>query len=280
MHQPDQLRTLIACIDDLTRTVEALRAQGEVHRADQDLLLYHARLFYEALLHLPVGKAEMPVNAASQAIAQEIKVAEAPITLVDDLEKVIEAAVEEALATGDTIEIDIEQSAGPELEAAPTSEEALALAATSVEAEATPSSQAKIDTVEEAAVAVPAPEVADTDRGDLAAVPHQSLAFSLTGIIERSGDSQLVMAHLKLKPIDDLKSGIGLNEKFLFIRELFNNDHLAYAEAIEKLNAASNLGEAEKILGEQLLTHHGWDLETEAAMSFLHLVFRRFGSNQ
>jgi hypothetical protein len=84
------------------------------------------------------------------------------------------------------------------------------------------------------------------------------------------------MAHLKLKPIDDLKSGIGLNEKFLFIRELFNNDHLAYAEAIEQLNACTNIAAAEQIIANKLLPQYGWDLETEATVSFLHLVFRRF----
>jgi hypothetical protein len=105
---------------------------------------------------------------------------------------------------------------------------------------------------------------------------NRSVAFSLSGVLQKNGDSQLVMAHLKLKPIDDLKAGIGLNEKFLFIRELFNNDHLAYADAIELLNASNNIQEAEAIIANKLLPQHHWDLETEAAVSFLHLIFRRF----
>jgi hypothetical protein len=157
-------------------------------------------------------------------------------------------------------------------------EEVQPAAAVEVAAPATPVVESGGDTAPaEELPSAPAPSEAVVTPATK--TPAKSVAFSLTGIIERSGDSHLVMAHLKLKPIDDLKSGIGLNEKFLFIRELFGNDHLAYAEAIEKLNAAPSLNAAEKILASEVLPQQQWDLETEAALSFLHLIFRRFAQS-
>jgi hypothetical protein len=100
--------------------------------------------------------------------------------------------------------------------------------------------------------------------------------FSIAEVLRLSGDKDLILTHLKLKPIQDLKSGIGLNEKFLFIRELFENDHHAYAQAVEALNNSENLGQAEAYIADELLPLYGWELEREALLNFLHLILRRF----
>jgi hypothetical protein len=254
MHDSHKIRTLLACIDDLTKAVQEMSAEADVHQADQDLLLYRSRLFYEAVLCMPTADAVAPLAPAPSAVDQEVEV-DLTLETTHELET---TAVEEVLVVME--------------------EEASLVAAAVLEVEAEPA-----DAVEEA---VPAADAATAEAATPEAIPApaaktpaKSMAFSLTGIIERSGNSHLVMAHLKLKPIDDLKSGIGLNEKFLFIRELFGNDHLAYADAIEKLNAAPTLAAAEKILAAEVLPHQQWDLETEAALSFLHLIFRRFATS-
>jgi hypothetical protein len=317
MHHSQKIRTLLACIDDLTKAVQEMSNDTKLHQADQDLLLYRSRLFYEAVLSMPTESAEAlapapastPIAASSseQEPAHDLQPVEAAI--ISEMKKAYEAAktgqqeVEvdlEISVSSDKVPVQAETMVEPEV-SADGSEVAQA------ESPAVEGAEVVQETVEPKAVASPTstPEVAEyLKQEDVVAAPSSpanaesplespapspapaavaaapaaksSMAFSLTGIIERSGDSQLVMAHLKLKPIDDLKSGIGLNEKFLFIRELFENDHLAYAEAIEKLNAAPDLATAEHILAEELLPARRWDLETEAALSFLHLIFRRF----
>lgn len=296
MHDSHKIRTLLACIDDLTKAVQDMSAEASIHQADQDLLLYRSRLFYEAVLCMPTSAAVAPEAPAPTMDGKQAEAA-SPASVVsaftESIEHSIEAAVAQAITQHEEVEVDLSFEAAIEPKPSPTEEvptqseeEAPAATAELLEEAAAVVEEAEETAVPEAPSAVnaadaevevpagPAPFAAEVLPA--ANAPTKSVAFSLTGIIERSGESHLVMAHLKLKPIDDLKSGIGLNEKFLFIRELFGNDHLAYADAIEKLNAAPSLESAEEILASEVLPQQQWDLETEAALSFLHLIFRRF----
>jgi hypothetical protein len=304
MHDSHKIRTLLACIDDLTKVVHEMSSESSIHQADQDLLLYRSRLFYEAVLCMPTAEAVAPTTPAPVmqeiAVEQAAAAAAAPSVssaISEAIEHSIEVAVEQAITQNEEVEVDLTfETTAPvaeEVEEKPAVEEAEILSETvetqheaAIEAEEVAETAAPAEVAAESITAAPTPETPIETAQSVAATPApaakaaaQSVAFSLTGIIERSGDSHLVMAHLKLKPIDDLKSGIGLNEKFLFIRELFGNDHLAYAEAIEKLNAAPSLESAEEILASEVLPQQQWDLETEAALSFLHLIFRRFAQS-
>ena len=77
------------------------------------------------------------------------------------------------------------------------------------------------------------------------------------------------------QPIENLKKGIGLNEKFLYIRELFDNDHTAFTLVIDKLNSLMNLQEANESLSALIHQRH-WDITNEYVASFLMAVYRRF----
>ena len=84
-----------------------------------------------------------------------------------------------------------------------------------------------------------------------------------------------VSSVIKSKPISDIASAIGINDRFYFIRELFSGDALAYGDTIKRLNAASSLGEAMKILDES--TVMGSD--PAAQSSFVDVVRRKFSLN-
>lgn len=289
MHNNEPTATLLQVLRDLSRTIEQMAPQQTLTAIERDLLLAEMQQLYAQLLAWPVALpkavvAEPVVEATSKVAApvlteeleKEPQIAEiglheqvATVTeeVLEQLSEAVEEAVEEAMESGKEVEIDIqlqvnEKPEAAEMDSPDQTEAAPDEVAAQLETEKAHEPAAK------AQVSAPAP------MAPLPAV--SSVAFSLSGVLQKSGDSQLVMAHLKLKPIDDLKSGIGLNEKFLFIRELFNNDHLAYAEAIELLNACSSMEAAEQIIANQLLPQYHWDLETEAAVSFLHLIFRRF----
>lgn len=84
-----------------------------------------------------------------------------------------------------------------------------------------------------------------------------------------------VSSVIKNKPISDIASAIGINDRFYFIRELFSGDSLAYGDTIKRLNAATSLGEAMKILDES--TVMGSD--PAAQSSFVDVVRRKFSLN-
>jgi len=76
----------------------------------------------------------------------------------------------------------------------------------------------------------------------------------------------------KDNPIKDINSAIGLNDKFLFIRELFNNNSENFTKSIDKLNNFENLDQAMQFINNEF----HWDAENPAFNKLLELVYRRY----
>lgn len=77
---------------------------------------------------------------------------------------------------------------------------------------------------------------------------------------------------MQSRPIHDLSKAIGLNDKFLFIRELFNGDKDKYHEAIQIINEMPSLEQAEAYINERF----NWDDELPEVKKFMDLVRRKF----
>jgi hypothetical protein len=77
------------------------------------------------------------------------------------------------------------------------------------------------------------------------------------------------------KSYPDLKSLIGLNQKFQFIKLLFDNDTLAFNESLTKIDALQTLAEAQEFLN-MLTTTHKWDTEQETYLMFQHVIEKKF----
>jgi len=88
-------------------------------------------------------------------------------------------------------------------------------------------------------------------------------------------DDKTVAARIKKNPINDLKMAIGVNDKFLFIKELFKGDMDAYNAAIRKLNSFQILDEARLFLGE-LSQNHEWKEDSEYYTRLKNLVERKY----
>jgi hypothetical protein len=74
------------------------------------------------------------------------------------------------------------------------------------------------------------------------------------------------------KPINDIMSAIAINDRFTFIRELFNNDKAAFENAISILNNSANFNEAYNYMMQQ----HNWDMDSHAVQSLLDVIRRKF----
>jgi hypothetical protein len=75
------------------------------------------------------------------------------------------------------------------------------------------------------------------------------------------------------QPIRDIAKAIAINDRFLFIRELFEGDTTLFAQTIDKLNMMSNIEEAKKHM--QTVVKN-WDTTTEPTQLFLSIVQRRY----
>lgn len=77
-------------------------------------------------------------------------------------------------------------------------------------------------------------------------------------------------------PIRDLKKAIGINDRFLFINELFRGDENMYERSIKTINSFSILPEAEYWIQRELKVKLAWDDGNETVKQFTQLVKRRF----
>jgi hypothetical protein len=79
---------------------------------------------------------------------------------------------------------------------------------------------------------------------------------------------------LRSKPITNIKSAIGINDKFQYLNDLFKGSVQDYNESLDALNNFGSLPEAEAHFN-QLRVKFGWDMENPSASGLYELVVRR-----
>ncbi|MEO7769118.1 MAG: hypothetical protein ABIS01_16925 [Ferruginibacter sp.] len=77
-------------------------------------------------------------------------------------------------------------------------------------------------------------------------------------------------------PVKDLRKAIGINDRFLYINDLFRGDEAMYERSIKTINGFSIWPEAEYWIRRELKTKLGWSDGDEAVKQFDQLVKRRF----
>lgn len=87
--------------------------------------------------------------------------------------------------------------------------------------------------------------------------------------------AESVAEKLQHNKITDLKSSIGINEKFQFINELFEGNMKEYNVAVDQINSFSSHSQAESYIS-NLETVYKWKPDNQIADNFKELVERRF----
>jgi hypothetical protein len=116
----------------------------------------------------------------------------------------------------------------------------------------------------------PKKEDAAKEINELAANNHASVNEKLRQSKIDLGDT------LTETPVRDLRKAIGLNDRYLFINELFRGDEVAYERSIKTINSFSIFAEAEYWIQRELRVKNGWDMGNEMVAQFFQLVKRRF----
>ena len=77
---------------------------------------------------------------------------------------------------------------------------------------------------------------------------------------------------LRNEPVTDLRKAIGLNDRFLLIRDLFDGDGEAYERAIEALNGFEDLDDCMIYIAE----NYAWNPNSDGAKLLMDLLERKF----
>jgi hypothetical protein len=81
---------------------------------------------------------------------------------------------------------------------------------------------------------------------------------------------------LNNEPIKELKKGIGINDRFLFVQELFRGDEIMYERSIKTIDGFSIYPEAQFWIQRELKLKIGWNEDSVTVKHFDQLVKRRF----
>jgi hypothetical protein len=92
---------------------------------------------------------------------------------------------------------------------------------------------------------------------------HESLHHSMT-----NDGNTLSQA----KPIQHLMTAIGINDRFTFMRELFNNDTNAFENTLRILDEAANFNDAYNYM----IQYFDWDMDSDAVQLLLEIIRRKF----
>lgn len=107
------------------------------------------------------------------------------------------------------------------------------------------------------------------------AVVGEKLEQGKTVVYEKfsgTGQKEVLSAKIAASPIKSISGSIGINDKFLFIRELFSADAELFRSTMELLDSSPNFNEAYNYL----LQNFDWDMDSEVVQQLLTLVRRKF----
>ena len=106
---------------------------------------------------------------------------------------------------------------------------------------------------------------------------HERIADKKESLNDRLKEERTEVAHaLKETPIKDLRKGVGINDRFVFVRELFRGDDAMYERSIKTINSFNIYSEAEYWIARELKHKLGWEDRNENVRHFYQLVRRRF----
>lgn len=91
----------------------------------------------------------------------------------------------------------------------------------------------------------------------------------------KQGKTELIEV-LKETPVKDLRKAVGINDRFLFINELFRGDEAMYERSIKTINSFNIYAEAEYWISRELKVKLGWNNDLPSVQQFDQLVKRRF----
>jgi len=110
----------------------------------------------------------------------------------------------------------------------------------------------------------------DTDEKEGMLTINQRISAQINANSSRNTE------HVSAQPISDLKQAITLNDKLLYIKDLFNGYNLAYSEALDILNRFNSFDEAENFLKTSYAIKNNWDAKPATTEKFYELLRRRF----
>ena len=100
----------------------------------------------------------------------------------------------------------------------------------------------------------------------------QSVPKAKPTVVEMMAETHPWRTDMPGTPVKDVRSAISLNDRIIFINYLFNEDPMAFQEAITQINTMTSLDQAVDYLSSG---HPDWDFTSELVYRFMMAIRRR-----
>lgn len=104
----------------------------------------------------------------------------------------------------------------------------------------------------------------------------EAVNLSLNDKLSKQVADVSLLSKLRKKPVEDLVKSIGINERYLFTKELFKGNSEAFIQHVRAVNSVNSYEEAQQYLEKEVIPNFNWDANNPAVNEFLDLVQRRF----
>jgi hypothetical protein len=99
---------------------------------------------------------------------------------------------------------------------------------------------------------------------------------TLNDLLKPQNKKLTVLDKANQNKLTDLKSAITINQKFMFVNELFKGESKVFQEALEKVDSCITYNEAINLLLESYANRYDWDTDKEEVAEFFELISRKF----
>lgn len=124
---------------------------------------------------------------------------------------------------------------------------------------------------------VPAPKPTHIMEPDAIRELNQAIGSEGTSLNDAlKNESAELGERLHHEPVKDLRKAIGINDRYLYINELFKGDQSVFERTLKTLNDFTSLAEAKFWMERELLLKSGWNRDDKTVRQFIQLVSRRF----
>ena len=248
----EEMEIVLNELNEQFKTIK--KNEVRVPQIEIDIIMATMRRLYESMSYLHKQKPEEQVEKAKE-IKQEAT------EIIEEIEIVVEAVSEVSEEAAPIDEIDnIEKVTNDFQEEIDALEEIVQNEYEELKAEAYE------ETVEEKEAEKPKPSLL---------LQFEDEIFSVNDSVAQKAEDKSLVNKLNNTRIENLKSAIGINDKFYFINELFSGNSQAYEDVIYTLNNFKRFEEAMQYTS-TLKHKYDWNTETEAYQKLTRFLERKF----
>jgi hypothetical protein len=76
--------------------------------------------------------------------------------------------------------------------------------------------------------------------------------------------------------ISEIQKNISVNQRYMFINDLFDNDPKAYNDALEEIENSNSFDDSVELLVQKYSKEYDWDMNSDEVKELLKVIFKRF----